>query len=350
MDGPASVQLITGKAEVFGSPFKELQRAVVREGKRTPFFVSETAVFEVVLGANAAMQEMEGNTVPESWNKPIQTVLSLEKKPVVILILGASDTGKSSFCTYMVNKMVEAKRRVAVLDGDLGQSDIGPCASVGYAVTAKPVGELYDLRYQNGYFIGVTSPSAAGSKTLEGLAAMMNEAIQRQADSILVNTDGFVIGNDAIRYKLNLIKELKPDVVVGVQIQNELEELMSYLGGGGVLTVEPSHALNRRTPEKRKILREMTYAKYLRNSKLQCYPLSQLTVEPRNAVPKTQKPEKGVLVGLYGRGSRFLGVGILRAINPDRRTLKVQTAVITKPHRLIIGKVFLNLKLQETQD
>jgi polynucleotide 5'-hydroxyl-kinase GRC3/NOL9 len=341
--------LLTGKAEVFGSPFKELQRVIVREGKRTPFFVSETAVFEVVLGAGATTKEIMGNTVPESWNKPVQVILGLEKKPVVILVLGAVDTGKSSFCTYILNKMVEAKRRVAVLDGDLGQSDIGPCASVGYAVTAKPIGELYDLRYQNGYFIGATSPSVAVAKTLEGLKTMMEETIERHTDAILINTDGFVVGNDAIRYKLNLVRELKPDIVVGVQIQNELEELMSYLGGGGVLTVGASEALNVRSREKRKILREMSYAKYLRNSKLQCYPLSQLTVEPRNAVPKTQKPEKGVLVGLYGRGNRFLGIGILRAINPTRRTLKVQTAVITKPHRLIIGKVFLNHKLQETQ-
>ncbi|MCL2358710.1 MAG: hypothetical protein LBH74_03740 [Nitrososphaerota archaeon] len=350
VDGPASVELITGKAEVFGCPFNELQQVIVREGKRTPFFVSETSVFEVVLGANATVQEMEGNTVPESWNKPIQTVLGLDKKPVVVLVLGATDAGKSSFCTYMLNKMVEAKCRVAVLDGDLGQSDIGPCASVGYAIATKPVVELYDLRYQNGYFIGVTSPPTAVTKTLEGLTAMMQEAVQRQADTILVNTDGFVVGNDAIRYKLSLIKALKPDVVVGVQIQNELETLLSYLGGGGVLTVEPSVALNLRTNEKRRILREMTYAKYLRKSKLQCFPLSQITVEPRNAVPKKQDPEKGILVGLYGWGSRFLGIGVLRAVNVERRTLKVQTAVTTKPHRLIIGRVFLNRKLQEIYD
>jgi polynucleotide 5'-hydroxyl-kinase GRC3/NOL9 len=350
VDGPASVQLVTGKAEVFGNPLKEMQRAVVREGKRTPFFVSETAVFEMVLGANAAVQEAEGSTVPESWNKPIQTVLGLEKKPAVILVLGASDAGKSSFCTYMLNKMVGANCKVAVLDGDLGQSDIGPCASVGYAVATKPVSELYDLRLQNGYFIGVTSPAAATSKTLEGLTAMMNEACQRQADYILVNTDGFVSGEAAISYKLSLIKELKPDVVVGVQMQDELEPLMSYLGGGGVLTVEPSPALSLRSAEKRKSLREMTYAKYLRKSKLQCYPLSQLTVEPKNAVPKSQEPEKGVLVGLYGRGSRFLGIGVLRAVNIGRRTLKVQTSVSSKPARLIIGKVLLNRKLQEIQD
>jgi len=350
VDGPASVELIVGKAEVFGCPFNELQRTVVREGKRMPFFAFETSVFEVVLGANAAVREMEGNTIPESWNKPIQTMLSLEKRPVVILILGSSDAGKSSFCTYMLNKLIEAKHRVAVLDGDLGQSDIGPCATVGYAIVTKPVVELYDLRYQNGYFIGVTSPPVAVTKTLEGLTAMMGEAIHRQADVILINTDGFVAGNEAIRYKLSLIKELKPNIVVGVQIRDELATLMSYLGGGGVLTVTPSSALSLRTAEKRRILREMTYAKYLRKSKLQCYPLSQITVEPRNAVPKKQDPEKGLLVGLYGWGSRFLGIGVLRAINAERRTLKIQTAVTTTPHRLIIGKVFLNRKLQEIQD
>ncbi|MDR0471204.1 MAG: hypothetical protein LBH79_05730 [Nitrososphaerota archaeon] len=350
VDGPASVELISGKAEVFGCPFNELQRTVVREGKRMPFFVSESSVFEVVLGVNAAVQEMEGNTVPESWNKPVQIVLGVEKKPLVILVLGTSDSGKSSFCTYMLNKMVAAKRRVAILDGDLGQSDIGPCATVGYAIATKPIVELYDLRYQNGYFIGVTSPPTAVAKTLEGLASIMGEANQRQADVIIINTDGFVSGIDAIRYKLTLIKELKPNMVIGVQVNDELATLMSYLGGGGVLTVTPSPALRQRSAEKRRLLREMTYTKYLRKSKLQCYPLSQVTVEPRGAVPKKQDPEKGVLIGLYGWGNRFLGIGVLRAINVERRTLKVQTAVTTTPHRLIIGKVLLNHKLQEIQD
>ena len=79
------------------------------------------------------------------------------------------------------------------------------------------------------------------------------------------------------------------------------------------------------------------------------YPLSQIIVEPRNGVPKTQEPEKGVLVGLYGRGTKFLGIGVLRAINVGRRTLKIQTAVSSKPMRLVFGKVLLNEKLQEVQ-
>ncbi len=350
VDGPASVQLVTGKAEVFSNPLKEGQRVVVREGKRLPFLASEISVFNVLLGANAAMTEVEGTTIPESWNKPVQTLLGLQKKPAVIMVLGASDSGKSSFCTYLLNKLVAQQFRVAVLDGDLGQTDIGPSASVGYGVASKPVSELYNLRLQNGYFVGVTSPVLALKNTIEGLSRLMIEACARQVDYVLVNTDGFISGDVAINYKLNLIKELKPDMVVGLQLQGELEPLMSYLGGGGLMMVEPSPALSLRSPEKRKILREKTYAKYLKKSKLQCYPVTQIIVEPRNGVPKTQDPEKGVLLGLYGQGTKFLGIGVLRAINIGRRTLKVQTSVSAKPMRVVFGKVLLNEKLQEVQD
>ena len=114
-----------------------------------------------------------------------------------------------------------------------------------------------------------------------------------------------------------------------------------------VIVVEPSFALKKRTPEKRKSLREMTYARYLKNAKLQCYPKSQVTIEPRSAIPKTQEPEKGILLGIYGRGAKFLGIGVLREINQLRKTLKVQTSVSAKPQRIVIGKVVVNEKLQE---
>ena len=78
VDGPASVQILSGKVEVFGKPLKAEQRVVVRKDKRKPFYATETAVLNVLLGANAAITEVEGNTIPQSWNKPVQTVQGLE--------------------------------------------------------------------------------------------------------------------------------------------------------------------------------------------------------------------------------------------------------------------------------
>lgn len=263
-----------------------------------------------------------------------------------MVILGAADCGKSSLCTYLFNKLVDGKCKVAVLDGDVGQSDIGPSATVGYGIASKPIAELYNLKLKNAFFVGVTSPIAALAKTIEGLAAMKAEILQGQADFVLVNTDGWVSGDDAVRYKTDLVTALKPDVVVGVQVQDELAPLITSLEAP-VIVVEPSFALKQRTPEKRKSLREMTYARYLKHPKLQCIPKSQVTIEPRNAIPKNQEPEKGILLGIYGRGTKFLGIGVLREINQLRKTLKVETSVSAKPQRIVIGKVVVNEKLQE---
>ncbi len=348
VDGPASVRLVLGKAEVFGYPMKESQRVLIQIGKRLPFFVNEKSTFDVSLGASSGIAETIGSTNPSSWITTVEAILSLQKRPAVIMILGASDCGKSSLCTYLINKLIDGKSKVAILDGDLGQSDIGPSATVGYGLTSKQISELYDLRLKNAFFVGVTSPLTSLSKTIEGLVTIEAEILKGQVDFVLINTDGLVEGEIAVKYKVDLVKSLKPDIVIGIQKQDELTPLINCLEIP-VFIVEPSFALNPRTPEERKHLREMTYARYLKNAKLQIYPKSQVTIDPRNAIPKNQEPEKGILVGLYGRGSKFLGIGVLREVNQLRKALKVQTAVSAKPLRIIIGKVIVNEKFQEVQ-
>jgi len=349
VDGPASVCLVSGRAELFGYQLKQAARVVVRGRKRLPFFVLEKAVFDISLGANASVEEAEGNTNPESWNRPLESILRVQKKPVVVLVLGKSDSGKSSYCTYLLNKLVDGKCRVAVLDGDLGQSDIGPSGTVSYAIASKPLIDLYNLRLKNAFFVGVTSPNLAVDRTIEGLAAMEAEILQKPVNFVLVNTDGWVTGEDAVSYKTKIITELKPDVIVAVQVEDELTPLTLNLNASSLIMVEPSSALCPRSPEKRRNIREMTYIKFMKDAKLHCYPISQMTVEPRRAIPKNQEPEKGLLVGLYGSESKFLGIGVLREVNRERKALKVQTAVSAKPSRLVFGKGFLNMKLQEIQ-
>ena len=232
----------------------------------------------------------------------------------------------------------------------MGQSDIGPSGTVGYGVTSKPLTELYDLKLESAFFVGVASPIKDITKTIEGLTAMKFQILERPVDFIVVNTDGWVTGDVAVKYKTALIRELKPDLIVGLPQADELEMLVADIEGTPIILVEPSSSLSQRGPEKRKSLREMTYARYLKDAKMQNYPMSQLTIEPKNAVPKSQEPEKGLLVGLYGSKNKFLGIGVLREINSLRKALKVQTSVSAKPERLVIGKVFLNMKLQEIQD
>jgi polynucleotide 5'-hydroxyl-kinase GRC3/NOL9 len=348
VDGPASISIASGKVEVFGHKVKLASIIVVREGKRLPFFAVEKSIFKISLGAGASTQEISGSTIPESWCEMVKASLSIKQKPVTILVVGKTDSGKSSFCAYLVNKLVDEKSKVAVLDGDIGQSDIGPSGTVAFAVTSKSVTQLSELKFENAFFVGTTSPIGAIAKTIEGLAFMKAEILKKLVDYVVVNTDGWVAGEIALGIKTSMINELKPDVIVGIQTDNELNVLIVNLKSQMTL-IAPSPYLSQRTMAERKSLREMTYARYLKDAKLQCYPISQLSIEPKAVLPKNQEPDKGLLVGLY-LDRKFLGIGVLREINPARRVLKVQTAVSSTPSRIVIGKVVLNKKLQEVQD
>ena len=347
VDGPAAVLVVSGKVEVFGFSVKDARRIVIREGKRLPFFVAETANFDISLGENASVEEVDDNTIPPSWVESLEVLMGFHKKPVIAMVLGKVDSGKTSFCTYLINKLISAKQRVAILDGDLGQSDIGPPCTVAYAFIAKPLTDLYKLKAENAFFVGVTSPSEAVSKTIEGIALMKAEILEKTADFAVVNTDGWVEGEEAVKYKTQLAEKLKPDVVLCIQQKDELKPLLVALEKFRKIAVESSLAVRQRSTEKRKNLRELSYAKYLIDAKVKSLPLNQLTIEEKNAVPIMQCEEKGLLAGLYDSQGKFLGIGVLREIDHLRKMLRVLTSVSAKPSVIALGKVRLDENLRE---
>ncbi len=346
VDGPASVRVVSGKAEVLGFPVKSTCRIVVREGKRLPFFVAETASFEISLGENASAEEVDGNTIPPSWVESLEVLMSFQKKPVIAIVMGKVDSGKTSFCTHLINKLANAKQKVAIMDGDLGQSDIGPPCTVAYAFIAKPLTELYELKAENAFFVGATSPSEALSKTIEGLALMKAEILERTVDFVVVNSDGWVEGEEAVKYKSQLAEMLEPDLVLCIQQKNELEPLLAALKFRKIV-VDSSSVAKQRSREKRRNLREMSYAKYLTDAKVKFLPLNQLTLEEKTGLPIRQGEERGLLLGLYDAQRKFLGIGILREVDSLRKTLKVLTSVSAKPSSVAFGKVRLDETLKE---
>jgi polynucleotide 5'-hydroxyl-kinase GRC3/NOL9 len=348
VDGPVSVTVNSGKVEVFGYHVRHERKIVIREGKRLPFFVAEKAEFDVSLGENSSVEEVDGDTVPPSWAESLHLLTGLQKKPAVAMVVGKSDSGKTSFCTYLINKLVTAKHKVAVLDGDLGQSDIGPPCTVAYAFVSKHITELYSLKAENAVFVGTTSPSDAQDKTVEGMASMKKEILRKAPDFLLVNTDGWVEGEDAIKYKLRLAQKLEPDIILCIQRQNELEPLIAASEKFAKATAESPSAVKQRGMEKRKNLRELNYAKYLIDAKVLSLPLSYLKIEEDSTTPDRLDEAKGLLLGLYDAQRKFLGVGILHEVDNVRKTLKILTSASEKPAIVAFGKVRLDKNLRES--
>ncbi len=405
VDGPACVNLLAGEVEVFGAPLETGVKMVIREGKRVAFEVKQKAHFDLTLGENASVEEFEGSTIPASWEKACNTTLAFDEKPVIVVVMGEVDSGKTSFCTYLANKALREKRRVAIIDADLGQSDIGPPSTIGFCRLNSPIRDPFLLKAENAYFIGTTTPSGALSKVIDKLAKMKDESLKKAVDFLVINTDGWVLGEEAVQYKLRLVKGIAPSVVVGIQQQDELTPILTALNGIEVLSIESPPAVKKRDREKRKILRELSYKKYLKGAKVQSFPLSWVKVEDlpigTGATPNERRMEKirtvlgvnpiyceetpnlivivtgrnqqvdegqipsldeelgkkvklvqegdeqGLLVGLHDEEEKFLGIGILNKIDYGRHIVQVYTPVTANVASIHVGQVKLDKKGKE---
>ncbi|MCW4045581.1 MAG: Clp1/GlmU family protein [Candidatus Bathyarchaeota archaeon] len=347
VDGPASVSVVSGKVDVFGATVKNSVKIVVREGKRLPFTALETANLGILLGENAGVEEVDGSTIPQSWAEAAETLKNVQKKPFTIMILGKSDSGKTSFCTYLINRLISENQKIAVLDGDLGQSDVGPPCTVAYAFATKSVTDLFTLRAENAFFVGFTSPSESPDKAIKGMTLMKQEILDKVADFVVVNSDGWVEGEEAVRYKSQLAEALNPDLFFCIPQSNELEPLLAALERFRKITVDSPVVIRQRSREKRRNLRELGYAKYLAGAKVKTWPLRMLTIETQNDTPAEQKHPEGSLLGLYDAQRKLLGIGVLHRVDPVRKALKVLTSVSIKPAIVAFGKVRLDENFKE---
>ena len=405
VDGPASLNLMSGYVEVLGAPLKPGKRIVIRDAKQMPFEVKKKAEFNIMLGESAGTEEIEGSTIPQSWKNSAEKILGLKKKLLTVMILGKADVGKSGYCTFLANMALKNRLKVAVVDGDLGQSDVGPPASIGFGRIKRPIKDLFEVNAEGVYFIGVTTPSGVMEKVIDSLAMMKREAQERtDAGFLIVNTDGWVEGEDAAKYKLALTEHVNPDIVVGIQQQDELTNILSNLKTE-TITVETPQAIKQRDREKRKVLRELGYKKYLKGAKVLTFPLSWMRIEgvplgtgvsPRKLqmnkiqdllglsplhseetsttillVLGTQQwvhrdrikaieenfgkkvrviregDEEGLLVSLQNIDGNFSGIGILHGIDYQRKTMKVYTPAKGKVSAISVGQIKLDKDCRE---
>jgi len=404
VDGPASVIILSGEVEVLGAPLKTGVKVVIREGKRIPLEVKEKAELDLAMGEKASVNEVEGSTIPISWEKAAYEVLDLEK-PAIVMVVGGIDSGKTSFCAYLVNRALKERRSVALIDADLGQSDVGPPSTIGFCRLTKPVIDPFEIGAESIFFIGVTSPSGAVSKVVEGIASMKEKALKRGVGILIINTDGWIEGEDAVRYKVALAKQIKPKLLIGIQEQSELTFLLGALTETQNLVVESSPAVRKRDREERKLLRELGYKKYLKGARAESFPLRWTRVagvafgtgvfpsrermkrieELFGAAPLyceetpsfvfvafdreqwfdeeivkdleqklTKKvrvvregEEEGLLVALHDAEENFLGIGVLEGIDYERRVVRVYTPVREGVASLDLGRVKLDRKGRE---
>ncbi|MEJ2601275.1 MAG: polynucleotide 5'-hydroxyl-kinase [Anaerolineales bacterium] len=258
--------------------------------------------------------------IPPEWER-----LDLSGLSGVLMVIGASDTGKSTFARYLFGRMQRLDRagRVAFLDGDPGQSSLGPPTTLTVS-THLPEDNAFPMGagvYR--YFIGATSPRGHLLPMLVGSARLAQAAFIAGAHFLVHDTSGFI---DAQAGGLALLHAeidlLQPAAVFALQRDRELEPLLLHLRrsqGTRLVVVKPTYGVQPRDMTRRRGYRQERFSRYFQESVRLEVDWSRMAVWP---VPRFSLNR---LVALEDRAGFTLGLGIVVDIDRSLRSVTLQT-------------------------
>ena len=199
-----------------------------------------------------------------------------------VLVLGASDTGKSTFCRYLVDRGCSASLEVALVDADIGQSQIGPPTTVGMKLHISP--EETDTSHSEDtadalYFVGAISPHRNLLPTLTGTRLMVDAAIDVNAEFIVIDTTGYVHNDAAAMLKQQKIDLIRPNHIVCIGRSKDLERIVGCYRSLNWLTIHyllPHKLVRTKSSEVRKKNRIVKFKEYFVDSEVQKIPFEQI--------------------------------------------------------------------------
>ncbi len=258
VEGEAVFELLEGEAEVFGINAGPGFKAKVDLYKAAPVYTLKDSLLRIEGGKAWAE---EGDTVPQSWRSLAEKIAS--EKPGKVMVIGPVDVGKSGLVTFLLNRLLASGLRVAVVDADTGQSDIGPPTTIGLGIAERQVVMLGEVPLYDAFFVGLTSPSGLLQRSVAGVALMAEKGLAAGADVVLVDTTGWVYDPGGRDLKLAKAAALQPDLIVAIDPGRSLSHLTRFLSKlYRVEVVEPAVKLRPRSREERREIRRSTYEKY----------------------------------------------------------------------------------------
>jgi polynucleotide 5'-hydroxyl-kinase GRC3/NOL9 len=226
--GPATVRVL-GRCSVLGMDVS-LRTIAVRTGKTLPFEPdNNNDDFKLDVQGGESWTADSKDAGARMWREIAESILSLGSATTV-MVAGATDTGKSTFSTYLANLALCRGMAPCIIDGDMGQGDLAPPAALGAAVLKEQVVDLRDAEAGLFAFIGATTPAGAEKLVAKKLKSLVGKMMS--SDLKIVNTDGY---SDPL-YKRMLADAVSPDVLVCMGQDN------LALSGPWKLAVAPSSA------------------------------------------------------------------------------------------------------------
>ena len=256
--------------------------------------------------------------IPPAWER-----ITLPALSGTLLVVGAPDTGKSTFARYLYRRLCAYHERVAFVDGDIGQATLGPPTTMTLALGRSGDDSLPPAGPRFRTFVGDVSPRGHMLPILVGAHKLVQKARQAGATAIVFDTTGLVDaaqgGGELKRAKVEL---LRPTVVVGIQRRSELEHLLVPLRRSRrtrVIDLPASRAARRREVPTRQEHRAARFGAYFEGARVLEVVWQRLAVFPAPAFA----PHR--LVALEDSSGFTLGLGVVTSSDLTRGAVTLYT-------------------------
>jgi len=276
--------------------------------------------------------------IPPAWEQ-----IDLELRGTV-MVIGAPDTGKSTLARYIYQRLCRQSRHVAFLDGDPGQSTLGPPATITLAIgkcgddAFPPAGPRWRR------FVQAVSPRGHMLPLIVGAARLAQAAYTAGAETIVYDTTGLIDpAQGGSNLKLAKIELLRPTAVLSIQRDQELEELLAPLRRNRhirLIELRPSAAIQPRDVAMRQAHRASQFARYFASTRAVTVDWSRLTVWPTPNFAFHQ------LVAFEDAEGFALDLGIVQAADMKSRQATILTALpsLAGVEALRLGDLMLDPK------
>jgi polynucleotide 5'-hydroxyl-kinase GRC3/NOL9 len=182
-----------------------------------------------------------------------------------VVVVGATDVGKTTFCLAMANACLVRGHKCAVVDADLGQSEIGPPATVGWGLLESPASALSDIECRDLFFVGSTSPAGRLLQTVVAVQRMNAAAAAADPFVTIVDMPGLAVGPAARSLFEGVASAVGPRFVVTISRGGELAPLSAPLRGLSepeILGVRAAPNARVRSREERTARRRLKFGAY----------------------------------------------------------------------------------------
>ncbi|HJT48290.1 MAG TPA: Clp1/GlmU family protein [Nitrososphaeraceae archaeon] len=206
--GPAIV-CVEGKGWILGKDASN-SRVSVNVGKILPVEKDPDCKINCIGGESwLASYSVAGTSI---WEDIVHRILHDIRTLGTVLVVGNTDTGKSTFAAYLINGALKIGLRPTIIDADIGQGDLAPPNTIGGAIINTQVIDLRDIAPSLIEFVGSITPAGFEDPIIEAVKKILR-GVRISSNICIINTDGYVL-NDGINYKIRMAEEIKPDVIV----------------------------------------------------------------------------------------------------------------------------------------